>query len=174
MSWVGSNLSNDNHIDYDASRPHPSNSKFIIRNLVKFSISCVLVYAILPYASAFVPIGKIGVVPELGRNIEVVRSGLLNSPTVKKVYIREGQSLTVSFEAPRQIRLRLTLMRCNSSLLLAPWTCRDPQAQIMDINHARSGSRSIKNPQPGFYYFQDEAFLNRAPHKDYDLVWTRD
>lgn len=136
-------------------------------------LSGALLYTSLPYAGSFVDIGKVVGVSKLDRQVEVLRSGLVNTAPVKKVYLRAGQSLIVDYSLPQSAQLELKVMRCKSRPILEVWSCKDPVTQTLLVENEKIGVRQITAPQAGFYYFTDTVSLSGSPQSDYQLTWKR-
>lgn len=178
MSWVRSNMTDDTRRNIntffgsrsDSHDPSPMRGLLGIAMLI---LSGILLYTSLPYAGSFVNIGKVVGVSKLDRQIEVLRSGLVNTAPVKKVYLRAGQSLVVQYDLPKAAELELKVMRCKSRPIIEVWSCKDPVTQIIEVRNEPNGVRQITAPEPGFYYFTDTVTLSGAPQSDYQLIWKR-
>lgn len=154
----------------DEHDPSPLRGLFGIILLI---FSGILLYTSLPYAGSFVNIGKVVGVSKLDRQIEMLRSGLVNTAPVKKVYLRAGQSLVVEYDLPETAELDLKVMRCKSRPIIEVWSCADPSTQLIQVKNETHGVRQITAPEPGFYYFTDTVTLSGAPQSDYQLIWKR-
>lgn len=132
-----------------------------------------LIYTSLPYASAFVNVGKIIGVSQLDRGIETFKSDLTRTAKVKKVYLRQGQALRASYALPKGSTLKLSILRCQSRPIIKVYSCAPVSRQYIKINDTTSGSRTFAAPEAGFYFFQDEMTLPATGQSPYTLLWQR-
>jgi len=178
MSWVKSNMSDDTRRTINVflgsrSKTHDPNPMRGLLGIASLIIGGVLIYTSLPYASAFVNVGKIVGLSKIDRQVTLFRADVTNTAPVKKVYLRQGQGLRVHYDMPVGAELDLTVMRCQSRPVIESWSCSNPMKQVIEITESTSGIREISAPEPGFYYFTDSVTLSGAPESDYTLIWKR-
>lgn len=156
-----------------------------------FFPALLLVYTSLFYAGAFVDPGKVIGISHAQRaataksNVGKLRiekqypviSPLFNAFSVNKVYLRQGQSIQLSYALPNGTELRAKIKQCKSFPILEVFKCQFVSEQEKRIRNGSQGVLEFTAASAGFYYFDDEVIkrpsITLKPNHDYTIVWQR-
>lgn len=155
------------------SAAHDPSAPRGIMGILSLIIGGALIYTSLPYAGAFVDVGEIVSVSHVDRGFGKLTANLTKTAPVKKVYMRAGQSLEAQYTLPENSTLTLSVMRCQNRPILEAWSCNPVSKRDILIKDGKAGSKTIKAPQAGFYYFTDTMTMPKSMQAPYTLVWRR-
>ncbi|WP_017930459.1 hypothetical protein [Robiginitomaculum antarcticum] len=157
---------------------------FSIGSILLFGITAALVYAGLHYVGAFIDLNKIAGVSartlDLNAGPQGVRkltAPLTNRSNVKKIFLREGQALSVEYALPDNANLDLIVSRCSPRPIIEVFNCEPVSSRIVKIRNKTQGSSTIFVQEPGFYNFSEKVVMGAGKTakrgKSYALVWRR-
>lgn len=149
-----------------------------------------LLYCSLFYVGAFIDPGKvIGVshaqraekaktnVKKLSVPKRTIVSPLIDAFKVNKVYLREGQSIQLSYALPDGTELRAKIKQCKSFPILEIFKCQFVGEQEKRVRFGNNGVLEFTAQSAGFYYFVDEVTqlptTPLKPNHDYTIIWQR-
>jgi len=178
MSWVSQNMTDDTRRTVNtflgsrdaASEPKAARGLMRIFTLI---FAGGLIYISLPYAGAFVDVGKVVSVSKLDRKVGQLTSEITKTSPVKKVYLRQGQGLKASYNIPKGTAVTLTVLQCKSQPVIEVFSCNPLSKEDIVIKKTTAGSRGFRAPQAGFYYFRDSMTFPTSGQLPYTLHWTR-
>lgn len=178
MSWVQGNMTDDTRRSVNTflgSRPGREGTK-ASRGLISialFIVAGALVYISVPYAGAFVNVGKTVSVSKLDRSVSELAANLTQTSPVKKVYLRQGHGLKATYAVPKGTTVKLSIIKCESLPIIEVWSCTSLSKQEVEIVGTSGGERTFKASEAGFYYFRDEIIFGSTETSGYQLRWQR-
>ncbi|PHR91003.1 MAG: hypothetical protein COA69_13175 [Robiginitomaculum sp.] len=150
-----------------------------------------LLYCSLFYIGAFIDPGKVVGVSHSQR-AETTKQTVSTRPASKprtllsplsdafalnRIYLRQGQSIQLSYALPKGTQLHAKIKQCKSFPVLEVLKCKFIGEQEKRIRNGNTGILQFTVSEPGFYYFEDEVIAlpntKLKLHHDYSLVWQR-
>jgi len=141
-----------------------------------------LCYVSLHYMPAFVSARE--VIADTNQNQSSVRLKDENSPfilkaywdafSVKRTYLRSGQTIQAQYALPPGMELELEIKRCRPAFLVEVFNCDVIGEKSFTITNDQTGTQRFQFQGKGFYLF-DEKVSGLSPDstQQYRVVWSR-
>lgn len=173
--------SEKNHKKSKASR---KSGGLPIGSVLTFCVAATLVYAGIHYIGAYIDISKIAGLSAKTLDLDSgpqgarkLTSKFTDRADIKKIYLREGQALSVEYALPENANLDLIVSQCSPRPVIEVFNCKPISQRIVKVRDKSQGSSVIYVQEPGFYNFSEKVVLSQGKPskrgKSYALVWRR-
>lgn len=142
-----------------------------------------LCYVSLHYMPAFVSTRKVISVSHLDQSstrLKDEQSHFLlgaywDAFSLKRTYLRDGQSIQAQYALPVGSVLELGIKRCRPAFILEVFKCDVIGEKSFTITHDETGTQRFKFQGKGFYLFEEKVsgLPADASTKPYRVVWSR-
>lgn len=96
----------------------------------------------------------------------------LDAFSVKRTYLRNGQSIQAQYALPDGMDIELSIKRCNPVFVLEVFQCDVVGEKTILITNDKTGTQRFIFQGKGFYMF-DERIIKQKAQDDYRVVWSR-
>jgi hypothetical protein len=139
-----------------------------------------LCYVSLHYIPAFFNPKKIIGVTNATQSVSSVEaqknnfilSAYVDAFSLKRTYLREGQSIQASYDLPLGMDIELSIRRCKPVVIVEVFKCDNVGEKIVLIQNDRTGTQQFKFQGKGFYMF-DERIIRQSGDDEFRVIWSR-
>ncbi|WP_416877866.1 hypothetical protein [Litorimonas sp.] len=171
-----------------ADRPGPKQKKSMglgrtIGSALSIILGGTLCYVSLHYMPAFVDTRKIIAASKLDQSstrLQDENSGFLlkaywDAFSIRRTYLRDGQSIQAQYALPAGTELELGIKRCRPAFILEVFNCEVIGEKSFKITDDQTGTQRFQFQGKGFYLFEEKLSGVSADTKSisYRVVWSR-
>lgn len=142
-----------------------------------------LCYVSLHYMPAFVSSRKIIAVSNLDQSSTRLKEeknhfllqAYWDAFSLKRTYLRNGQSIQAQYALPPGTELELGIKRCRPAFILEVFKCDVIGEKSFKITNDQTGTQRFQFQGKGFYLFEEKlkGISPDAPPHSYRVVWSR-
>jgi hypothetical protein len=101
-----------------------------------------------------------------------ILSAYVDAFSLKRTYLREGQSIQASYDLPLGMDIELSIRRCKPVVIVEVFKCDNVGEKIVLIQNDRTGTQQFKFQGKGFYMF-DERIIRQSGDDEFRVIWSR-
>ncbi len=147
---------------------------------VSLIIGGTMCYVSLHYIPAFFNPKKIIGISNATQSVNSVKAekegfilgAYLDAFSLKRTYLRDGQTIQASYDLPDGMDIELSIKRCRPIMIVEVFKCENVGEKTVLITNDRSGTQQFKFQGKGFYMF-DERIVRKTSGESFRVVWSR-
>jgi len=165
------------------SRSKPMGLSRAFGSALSLILGGALCYVSLHYMPAFVSTRKIVAVSDFDQSSTRLKNdenhfflkAYWDAFSLKRTYLRDGQSIQAQYALPPGTKLELGIKRCRPAFILEVFKCDVIGEKSFKITNDQTGTRRFQFQGKGFYLFEEKLTgLSPGAHpKSYRVVWSR-